>query len=203
MVGQDAAGRLLPGSARALGSAAPQTTTREQWRSRQQGTDLDLQGQALNNPRTQSAATGPISGHRRAGSGPSISSFFSKSARNQSFRPCVAPASQDGPEGSRRVRGPAAGATRGACASTAAATLSTRPSAPLAAQAEGGKIKLLRGAWNKDFLDELELFPFGRHDDAVDAAARTLTKLAWHQPRPSEPSVVFGSRYLHPGRERM
>jgi predicted phage terminase large subunit-like protein len=42
---------------------------------------------------------------------------------------------------------------------------------PLAAQAEGGKVKVLRGAWNKDFLDEVEAFPFGRHDDQVDAAS--------------------------------
>jgi hypothetical protein len=40
-------------------------------------------------------------------------------------------------------------------------------------------VKLLRGAWNKDFLDEVELFPLGRHDDAVDAASLALTKLAW------------------------
>jgi predicted phage terminase large subunit-like protein len=50
---------------------------------------------------------------------------------------------------------------------------------PLAAQAEGGVVKLLRGPWNKDFLDEVELFPLGRHDDAVDAASLALTKLAW------------------------
>jgi predicted phage terminase large subunit-like protein len=42
---------------------------------------------------------------------------------------------------------------------------------PLAAQAEGGKVKVVRGAWTKDFLDEMEAFPFGRHDDQVDAAS--------------------------------
>src|SRR5207253_1350463 len=41
---------------------------------------------------------------------------------------------------------------------------------PLAAQAEGGAVKLVRAAWNKDFLDEIEMFPFGGHDDQVDAA---------------------------------
>jgi predicted phage terminase large subunit-like protein len=40
---------------------------------------------------------------------------------------------------------------------------------PLAAQAEGGAVKLVRGPWNKDLLDELEIFPFGKHDDMVDA----------------------------------
>jgi predicted phage terminase large subunit-like protein len=52
---------------------------------------------------------------------------------------------------------------------------------PLAAQAEGGAVKLLRGPWNKDFLDEVELFPFGRHDDAVDAAALAMSKLVHFQ----------------------
>ena len=42
---------------------------------------------------------------------------------------------------------------------------------PLAAQAEGGKVKVLRGPWNKDFLDEIEVFPFGKHDDQVDATS--------------------------------
>ena len=40
---------------------------------------------------------------------------------------------------------------------------------PVAAQAEGGTVKLLRGSWNRDLLDELEAFPFGTHDDMVDA----------------------------------
>lgn len=47
--------------------------------------------------------------------------------------------------------------------------------APLA---EEGKIVLVRGAWNKDFLDEISAFPFGRNDDQVDAvslAVRMLT----------------------------
>jgi predicted phage terminase large subunit-like protein len=52
---------------------------------------------------------------------------------------------------------------------------------PLAAQAEGGAVKLLRGAWNRDFLDEAELFPFGAHDDQVDAASLALSKLGWVQ----------------------
>ncbi len=45
---------------------------------------------------------------------------------------------------------------------------------PLAAQAEAGNVKLLRSPWNRDFLDEIEIFPFGKHDDQVDAAASAL-----------------------------
>jgi predicted phage terminase large subunit-like protein len=49
---------------------------------------------------------------------------------------------------------------------------------PLAAAAEHGLVKLVEGHWNKDFLDELELFPYGSHDDQVDAASLAFNKLA-------------------------
>jgi predicted phage terminase large subunit-like protein len=48
---------------------------------------------------------------------------------------------------------------------------------PLAAQAEGGTVKLVRGAWNKAFLDEVELFPFGTHDDIVDSTTLAFAHL--------------------------
>jgi len=47
---------------------------------------------------------------------------------------------------------------------------------PLAAQAEGGAVKLRRDRWNKDCLDELEMFPYGHHDDQVDAASLALAR---------------------------
>lgn len=40
---------------------------------------------------------------------------------------------------------------------------------PVSAQAEAGNIKIVRGAWNREFLDELEGFPDAAHDDIVDA----------------------------------
>src|SRR5262249_7085963 len=49
---------------------------------------------------------------------------------------------------------------------------------PLAAAAERGLVKLLAGYWNKDFLDELEVFPFGPHDDQVDGCSLAFNKLA-------------------------
>jgi predicted phage terminase large subunit-like protein len=42
---------------------------------------------------------------------------------------------------------------------------------PLSAAAEAGNIKLVNGAWVKDFLDEIELFPDGKFKDQVDAAS--------------------------------
>ena len=40
---------------------------------------------------------------------------------------------------------------------------------PVSAQAEANNMKIVRGAWNKEFLNELENFPDGSHDDQVDA----------------------------------
>ncbi len=40
---------------------------------------------------------------------------------------------------------------------------------PVSSQAESGNVKMVRGAWNKDFLTELEAFPDSRHDDQVDS----------------------------------
>lgn len=56
---------------------------------------------------------------------------------------------------------------------------------PVSAQAEAGNVKVLRGAWNDDFLTELENFPEG-HDDQVDAlsgAFRSLSSAAEPQIR--------------------
>jgi predicted phage terminase large subunit-like protein len=82
---------------------------------------------------------------------------------------------------------------------------------PLAAQAEGGTVKLLRGPWNRDFLDEIELFPFGTHDDQVDAASLAFLQRpvpvyrapeVIHLPRTESPAnrapVLFGSGRRHP-----
>lgn len=49
---------------------------------------------------------------------------------------------------------------------------------PASAQAEAGNVKLLRGAWNEAFLDEVCTFPAGAHDDQVDAFADALNELA-------------------------
>lgn len=47
----------------------------------------------------------------------------------------------------------------------------------LSAAAEFGKVKLLRGAWNIGFINELSQFPDGKHDDQVDAAAGAYNHL--------------------------
>ena len=54
---------------------------------------------------------------------------------------------------------------------------------PLAAQWQAGNVKLVRGAWNKAYLDEMEAFPSGVHDDQVDASSGAFNKLALAQRR--------------------
>lgn len=55
---------------------------------------------------------------------------------------------------------------------------------PLASMAEHGHVRLLRGPWNKDFLDEIEVFPLGTHDDQADAAAAAFAKISLHAIEP-------------------
>ena len=53
---------------------------------------------------------------------------------------------------------------------------------PLSSAAEQGNVRLLKGNWNRDFLDEIELFPHGAHDDIVDASSGAFSKLTEHVP---------------------
>jgi predicted phage terminase large subunit-like protein len=49
--------------------------------------------------------------------------------------------------------------------------------APAAAAVAAGQVALVRGAWNRAFLDELCGFPGGNKDDQVDALARAFAML--------------------------
>jgi len=49
---------------------------------------------------------------------------------------------------------------------------------PLASAAQAGNVLLLQGTWISAFLDEIELFPDGQHDDQVDAVSGALGVLA-------------------------
>ena len=69
---------------------------------------------------------------------------------------------------------------------------------PVSSQAEVGNIRLLRGAWLPEFLDELEAFPYGGHDDQVDALSGSVMRL--RSAREPEPLVhqLVGARYIAP-----
>lgn len=53
---------------------------------------------------------------------------------------------------------------------------------PLSSAAEQGNVKLVKGSWIRDFLDEFELFPCGAHDDIVDATSGAFSKLGQNAP---------------------
>jgi len=46
-----------------------------------------------------------------------------------------------------------------------------------AAQAEAGNVRLVRGPWNAEYLEELCAFPTGAHDDQVDASSGAFDDL--------------------------
>jgi len=48
---------------------------------------------------------------------------------------------------------------------------------PFSSQVNAGNVKLVRGPWNKAFIEELRTFPFGSHDDQVDAASLAFNEL--------------------------
>jgi predicted phage terminase large subunit-like protein len=48
---------------------------------------------------------------------------------------------------------------------------------PFSVQVNNGNVMILRGDWNKDFLNELEGFPFGKLKDQVDAGGAGFSKL--------------------------
>jgi hypothetical protein len=49
--------------------------------------------------------------------------------------------------------------------------------AAFAAQCEAGNVKIVKAAWNEAFVNELEIFPFGRHDVQIDAASDSFSEL--------------------------
>lgn len=48
---------------------------------------------------------------------------------------------------------------------------------PFASAAGAGNVKLIRGPWVGEFLDEVEAFPFGGHDDQVDAVGGAIASM--------------------------
>jgi predicted phage terminase large subunit-like protein len=55
---------------------------------------------------------------------------------------------------------------------------------PVSSAAEAGNIKLVRGPWISEFLDEFEAFPLGMHDDQVDAVSGAFEQLRSKGPKP-------------------
>lgn len=53
---------------------------------------------------------------------------------------------------------------------------------PVASQVNVGNVLMLRGEWNRAFIDELRMFPNGNHDDQVDALSRSFSHLIGRAP---------------------
>jgi len=49
---------------------------------------------------------------------------------------------------------------------------------PFASQWNGGNVRLVRGAWNEAYLNELLSFPSGKYDDQVDGSSGGFNRLA-------------------------
>lgn len=49
---------------------------------------------------------------------------------------------------------------------------------PLSSQIAAGNVYMLKGDWNKDFIDELRMFPNSSYKDQVDAAAAAFNTIA-------------------------
>jgi predicted phage terminase large subunit-like protein len=49
---------------------------------------------------------------------------------------------------------------------------------PLAGQAEAGNVRIVKGRWNGDFLDEICAFPEFTNDDQVDGVTGAYNKLS-------------------------
>lgn len=48
---------------------------------------------------------------------------------------------------------------------------------PLAAQVNVGNVSMVRGLWNRPFIEELRSFPHGANDDQVDGASRAFAAI--------------------------
>lgn len=48
---------------------------------------------------------------------------------------------------------------------------------PFSSQVNAGNVRLVRGEWNKAFIEELRQFPNGKHDDQVDAISLAFNEV--------------------------
>jgi len=51
---------------------------------------------------------------------------------------------------------------------------------PFSVQVNAGNVDIVRGAWNRNYVDELRLFPFSKYKDQVDASSGAYNRLRKH-----------------------
>ena len=64
---------------------------------------------------------------------------------------------------------------------------------PVSSQAEASNIKLVRGNWINEFLDEAEAFPQGAHDDQIDSLSGAFRELVLPEEVEREEIIIFDS----------
>lgn len=64
---------------------------------------------------------------------------------------------------------------------------------PVASQCNVGNVLMVRGSWNARLIDEMRMFPNGRHDDQVDALSRAFSDIIGAE-------MVSAERWLSLGR---
>jgi predicted phage terminase large subunit-like protein len=69
---------------------------------------------------------------------------------------------------------------------------------PFAAQAEAGNVRLVRGAWNGPYIEELTAFPNGRNDDMVDGSSGAFAYLTTQPASAGRPRFPGGGQRLPP-----
>jgi predicted phage terminase large subunit-like protein len=65
----------------------------------------------------------------------------------------------------------------------------TERAGPFASAAEAKNVFVVNASWNNTFLDEIDAFPDGLHDDQVDAGSGAFAQ--FHKPK-ANPSFLFG-----------
>jgi predicted phage terminase large subunit-like protein len=71
----------------------------------------------------------------------------------------------------------------------------TERAEPFKAQCQAGNVKLIKGEWNRKYLDELTAFPAGKNDDQVDTSSGAFRKLVALRPRKPQPKSHSYSQF--------
>ena len=54
---------------------------------------------------------------------------------------------------------------------------------PFAIQVNAGNVSMIKADWNKDLIKEIEMFPYGKNDDQVDALSDAFDELTRNKPK--------------------
>lgn len=65
---------------------------------------------------------------------------------------------------------------------------------PFSAQVNAGNVKMVKGDWNRAFIEEMRAFPFGRNDDQVDAASGAFNLLTRRSQDTDDDNYSYGFR---------